>query len=135
MIFNNLKVKKVDLNDTLEGEITFITSNGKQIEAFCFGKKIEENKEYLVQFSSLDYDLDWNVIFTENHEKIKGLIFEKEFCSYLAYGQIISINPTIADFGDIVMEIYLPTNDEKVIGEYIYWKIDRLDVLNIKSSA
>ncbi|SEQ08438.1 hypothetical protein [Flavobacterium urocaniciphilum] len=133
MTFNNLKVEKIELFDSNEGEITFTNQNGKQIEAFFWGEKFEIEKRYLVEFSSLDYPLDWSVIFSENKQNLKSLIPENRLCSYLAYGQIKSINPTIVDFGDIVMEINLPTNDEKVIGEYIYWKIDRLDILNIKS--
>lgn len=132
---NTLRVDKIELFDPLEGKITFTTQNGKQIEAFFWGEKFEEQKDYLVEFTSLDYPLDWNVIFSENKEKIKSLILENGLCSYLAYGQIVSINPTVVDFGDIIMEIHLPTNDEKVIGEYIYWKIDRLDILETKSSA
>ncbi|UOK42103.1 MULTISPECIES: hypothetical protein [Flavobacterium] len=135
MMTNTLRVDKIELFDPLEGKITFTTQNGKQIEAFFWGEKFEEQKDYLVEFTSLDYPLDWNVIFSENKEKIKSLILEKGLCSYLAYGQIVSINPTVVDFGDIIMEIHLPTNDEKVIGEYIYWRIDRLDILETKSSA
>lgn len=135
MIINNLKVYKIELYDPLEGKVTFVAQNGKQIEAFFWGEKFEEQKDYLVEFSSLDYPLDWSVVFSENKEKTKNLIIDNELCSYLAYGQIISINPTVVDFGDIVMEIHLSTNDEKVIGEYIYWKIDRLDILETKSSA
>ncbi len=135
MIFNNLKVTRKELFDLNEGKIIFTSQNGKEIEAFFWGEKIEDDKNYLVEFLSLDYPLDWNIIFSENKLKLKSLIAENGLCSYLAYGQIISINPTVADFGDIIMEIDLPTNDKKVVGEYIYWKIDRLDILNIKSSA
>ena len=101
---------------------------------FFWGEKLEEQKKYLIEFSSIDYSLEWSVIFSENKEKIKCLILDNKNCSYLAYGQIISIKPTIVDFGDIKMGIGLSTNDERVIGEYIYWKIDRLDILT-KSST
>ena len=131
---NNLKVDKIDLYDSLEGKITFKTLDEKYIEAFFWREKFELKKNYLIEFSSIDYSLDWSIIFSENKEKIKCLLLDNENCSYLAYGQIISINPTIVDFGDIKMEIDLSTNDERVIGEYIYWKIDRLDILT-KSST
>ena len=126
---NTLKVKSQNITDLL-GEVIFTSRNGNDFEAFIHGKEIT-NQTVNVTFASLDYDLDWSVVFSENKLKRKKLVKENDYCSYQAYGQILSINPTIVDFGDIVMEIGLHTNDENVIGDYIYWMIARLDVLDI----
>ena len=127
---NTLKIKSQNITDLL-GEVIFTSRNGNEIEAFIHAKRITTNETVNVTFASLDYDLDWSIVFSENKLKQKKLVKEKDYCSYQAYGQILSINPTIVDFGDIVMEIGLHTNDDKAIGEFIYWMISRLDVLDI----
>jgi len=127
---NKLNVKSTNI-DEMVGEVIFTSQSGNDFEAFFCGNEIIPSNYANVEFCSLDYDLDWNIIFTENKSKIKKLIKEKGYCSYQSYGQILSINPTVVDFGDIIMEIGLSTNDEKVVGEFIYWKIDRLDILKI----
>lgn len=134
--YNKLKVIKVSLTDPTEGTVTFETSTGKQLDAFFWGQTFKINETYLIKFSSLDHpSLSWEVIFSENKNHSKTLEKEKNECSYLAYGQILSINPVTVDFGDIIMENGPSTNDDRVIGEFIYSKIDRLDVHDVKNCA
>jgi hypothetical protein len=52
--------------------------------------------------------------------------------SYYGYGEIKLIDPITADFGDIQLELGNWTNDRKVVGEYIYWTIERLDIRKIE---
>ena len=132
ILFNKLTVCKVNLTDLYEGTATLITPTKKEFTAFFWGQSLELNKEYQVKFSCLEYPLTWENIFSGNKSKQLTLEADKNFCSYAAYGKIISINPVIADFGDIKMEIGDWTHDQKVIGEYIYFKIDRLDILDVK---
>lgn len=110
--------------------IAFKNKSEKVYKAFShqdgFGFTVGEKVE--VEFSSLDDDLKWDQIFQGNKEKKKALVAINNNWEYEAYGQIIKINPIIADFGDIELELGNWTHDEKVIGEYIYWKIERLDI-------
>ena len=131
-VMNELKVVQIALTNLYEGTITFETKVGKRFSAFSWGQHLEINQTYKVTFSSLDYPLDWKVIFSENREYKKTLEATNQDWSYLAYGQILSINPVITDFGDLILEVGNWTNDERVIGEFIYWKIERLDVLDVK---
>lgn len=134
-MLNKLKVVKIDLTDPYEGIVTFETLAGKQFSAFFWGEKFEINVSYLVSFSSLDYPIEWETNFSGNQAKKKTIENESGECSYLAYGQILSINPIKVDFGDIILELGEWTHDKRVIGEFIFWKIDRLDVLEIKNCA
>jgi hypothetical protein len=130
---NILAVKHTKIEDSI-GEITFVSQNQNEIKAFFYGSQEIFPASVNVEFCWIDYPLNWDIIFNENRAKVKTLIREKGHCSYQAYGQIISIEPTIADFGDIKMEIGLHSSDHKIIGEFIYWKIDRLDILTISSA-
>lgn len=127
-LIQKVTVTKVDYTDELEGTVTIITASGKQVSAFFWGDKFNANEEAEVEFDALDYPLSWEVIFSENKEHKLGLEQASEEGSYYAYGQIVSINPIIADFGDIRLALGEWTHDERVIGEYIYWKIERLDI-------
>jgi hypothetical protein len=133
ILYNKLTVINIDLIDHCEGAVTLITPTKKELTAFFWGQTFEVNKEYEVQFDCLEYPLQWEVIFNENKDRRETLVAESDFCSYAAYGKILSINPVIADFGDIRMEIGDWTNDKNVIGEYIFYKIGRLDILEIKN--
>lgn len=134
-ISNKLKVVKIDLTDPYEGTVTFETSTGRQFSAFFWGQKFNINDSYLITFNSIDYPIDWETIFSENKNRQKTIEPDEGDYTYLAYGQILSINPVTVDFGDIVMELGEWTNDDRVIGEFIYWKIKRLDVFEIENST
>lgn len=130
---NELKVVQLALTDPYEGFVTFESQAGKQFLAFFWGQHLTINQTYKVTFCSLDYPLEWKVIFSENRKRKKNLEATNVKGAYLAYGQIISLNPIAVDFGDIILEVGSWTNDERVIGEFIYWKIERLDVLEMKT--
>jgi hypothetical protein len=135
LLQNKLKVVRLNLTDLYEGTVTFETITGKNFDAFFWGQTFKEDDTYLIKFSSLDYNLKWEIIFSENKSQSKSLEKENGYCSYQAYGQILSINPVVVDFGYIKMEIGNWTNDNRVIGDYIYWKIDRLDVSEVRNLA
>ena len=132
-IMNKLKVVQVDITDPHEGTVTFETNVGKRFSVMFWGQKFDLNQYYLITFSSLEYPLEWEVIFSENKDQLKTIKADNGYCTYVAYGQILSINPVTVDFGDLVMEIGEWTNDERVVGEFIYWKINRLDILEVKN--
>jgi hypothetical protein len=128
-----MKVKIIKTNWFLgkepdEGTVTFETENGFVLEAFAYGEKFTAGEISEVEVSFLDAPMDWNTIFSENAEKQCRLVRLKEEWSYGGYGRVISLNPVRVDFGPIILETGYWTNDLKVVGEYIYWKIDRLDI-------
>ncbi len=133
ILYNKLTVSKIELTDNYEGAVTLETQTNIKFTAFFWGQTFELNKTYKIKFGCLDYPLKWETIFSENKTKKQTLETQNEFCSYEAYGNIISINPIVADFGDIKMDIGDWTHDQKVIGEFIYFKIDRLDILDIQN--
>jgi hypothetical protein len=133
ILYNLLTVVKIDLTDLYEGTLILKTQTNKEVTAFFWGQTFESNKTYKIKFDCIEYSLKWETIFYENKTQKQTLESQNEFCSYLAYGKIISINPVIVDFGDIKMEIGDWTHDDKVVGEFIYFKIDRLDILDVQN--
>lgn len=115
--------------DPPEGAVTFKTKSEQLMDAFSYGQNFSVGEKAEVELGSLDYDLEWEVIFSNNSQKEKKLKKGQETWSYEGYGEIKSIKPVIIDFGDIELDTGNWTNDEKVIGEFVYWKIDRLDIL------
>jgi hypothetical protein len=124
----NVDIKKIDGNS-----VTFNTPFGNTYIAFAFPELEEEwiDKNIEVEISCLELgDLCWEDIFNGNKDKQKKLVKSNRDWSYEGYGQIISINPIVVDFGDLELELGEWTHDERVVGEYIYWKIDRLDLFH-----
>ena len=118
--------------DKYEGTVSFLI-NRNEYKAFFYGEEYKQGELTTVEFDHLEYPLEWDAIFKEN--KDNELRIEKEEnsdWSFCCYGKIISINPVIADFGDISLELGNWTHDPKVIGEFIYWKIERLDIRKLK---
>jgi hypothetical protein len=80
------------------------------------------------EFSYLrDENLSWDAMFQGNPDKETKLIRTGDW-SYEAYGKIISINPVVADFGLFKLEVGYITNDTRCVGEWIFEKIERLDL-------
>lgn len=129
---HKVQIKSIEKIDLYEGTITFSIQEN-EYQAFFYGEEFEKDEIINVNFEQLEYPLDWEIIFNKNIKSEKRI--EKASNSdwnYYAYGKIKQINPIIADFGDISLEIGNWTNDPNVIGEYIYWKIDRLDIRRAK---
>ena len=118
--------------DEYEGTVQF-EINGNDYKAFFYGEEYKLGQNVEVEFDHLESPLEWDVIFTENKENELRIEKSKNSeWSYYGYGKIKSVDPVTADFGDIQLELGNWTNDPKVIGEYIYWAIDRLDISKIK---
>ncbi|MEM6720165.1 MAG: hypothetical protein AAF611_12645 [Bacteroidota bacterium] len=111
-----------------EGTVSFRGKNGGIIQAFSYGVELKERQQIALDLNALYADLEWEIIFSENRDKeIK--IERKGDWEYEAYGIIRTINPVMIDFGEFELDTGNWTNDEKVIGSYVYWKIDRLDII------
>lgn len=130
---HQVKILAVDKNDRYEGTVQ-LEIKEKDYKAFFHGEEYKPGQNLEVEFDHLEYPLEWDVIFNEN--KSKELKLEKSEGSewgYNGYGKITAIDPVTADFGDIQLELGNWTSDQKVIGEFIYWKIDRLDISATKT--
>ncbi|MDO1448908.1 hypothetical protein Q0590_21700 [Rhodocytophaga aerolata] len=114
--------------DPPEGSVLFRGKNGGLITAFSYGQSFAKGETAVVYITSLNASLSWEVHFSENRTKKKELFHSKDW-EYEGYGQIKSINPVVIDFGDIDLETGYWTNDIRIIGEYIYWKIERLSII------
>ncbi|MCD4784350.1 MAG: hypothetical protein K8T10_11065 [Candidatus Eremiobacteraeota bacterium] len=124
-----VRIEKVDWDlseEIREGTVTFSIAD-KNFYAFscCSDYKVGEIIE--VELSQIEAGFDWEETFSRNNQKKKCLINIGNW-SYDGYGQIISINPVVVNFGCFPLELGDWTNDKRVIGEYIFWKIDRLDI-------
>jgi hypothetical protein len=82
-----------------------------------------------VEITSIDNPLDWNITILSHQDNSKNLIKGHNDWEYEGYGQIKSLNPVVVDFGDIQLETGEWTDDETLVGEFVYWKIDRLDIM------
>jgi hypothetical protein len=68
-------------------------------------------------------------MFSENKDKIKDLIIKPSSTwSYSAYVQVLSVNPVIVDCGIGEFDLGYISRDERLIGEYIFFDISRLDI-------
>lgn len=117
--------------DPPEGTVTFKGKNGGLIGAFSYGHDFPVGKEIEVDLTSLNGDIEFETIFSGNPNKEKKLVKVSDW-EYEGYGQITGINPVTIDFGDFELEAGEWVNDNRVIGEFIYWKIERLDIWKLE---
>ena len=123
-----IQVLSVEKMDEYEGSVLF-QINGNEYKAFFFGEEFISGESVVATFDHLETSLEWDTIFNKNTQKLKKLVTTTEAeWSYKGYGQIKAINPVVADFGDIQLDLGALSNDPNVIGAYIYWEIERLDV-------
>ncbi|WP_170871915.1 hypothetical protein [Pontibacter indicus] len=135
-----VKIMKVEVlqidwflgKEPAEGTITVKAKDGSPISAFAYEEEFTEGEVVNVEFDSINDDLDWNTIFGENKNQEKKLVKSINDWEYEGYGQIKSIEPVVIDFGDIELETGKWTSDKKVVGEFVYWKINRLDIIKIE---
>ena len=114
-------------NSTWYQSVSFKGKNGGIIQAFSYGTEFKIGQKTELELDSISAELEWDVIFSENRKKeIK--VERKGDWEYEAYGKVLSINPVYIDFGEFELNTGNWTNDKKIIGEFIYWKIDRLDI-------
>jgi hypothetical protein len=75
-------------------------------------------------------------MFNNNNDKIKDLILKPDSTwSYSVYGQIISVNPVKVDCGFTELDLGYFSRDERIVGEYIFFDIDRLDIRKFNSNG
>ena len=123
-----VKIQKVGwiAPEIREGTVTFSASD-TSYQAFSCGPMWEVGAIIDVEFHHLEGQTAWHERFSNNAERKKCLIQTDQW-SYDGFGQIVSIRPVIADFGALSLALGDWTHDERVVGEYIFWRIARLDI-------
>ena len=119
----------------------FISTDGPYLEAsisaggqtFCVmdqfeGKDLYIGDEIDVEISAGLYDENesWETIFNGNPQKEKK-IEPLGGWRYRVFGVVCSVSPVLVDAGQMQLEIPVTTHDEKVIGEFIAFRVERLD--------
>lgn len=111
-----------------EAEILFEV-NGKQFWAFCHPCNFEDGEVVDVCFNFIEEDISEFTFWNENKIQKKEMIkSENNKCKYYCYGQVKSISPVYIDCGILTLSLGNWTNDEKIIGSYVYFVISRLDI-------
>jgi hypothetical protein len=111
-----------------EGVIIFEINNNRY-EALTLHNRFKEGQLVEVTFDGLSTGKQpiWDYRFRHNPNRLKKMI-NLGSNLYDGYGIIIQINPIIADFGDIQLDIGNWSNDERLIGESIYWPEIHLNI-------
>jgi hypothetical protein len=123
-----VKIVAVDPSDEFEGAVQFEV-NGQCYDAFYWGDFFLAGKTVEVLLTQLEYPLRWETTFGENkHREVRMDKSNDKRWMYHCYGVVKSIKPVIADFGDFQLDLGDWSNDERIVGEYIYWRVDRLDL-------
>lgn len=120
----------VEISEITDDSVEF-SLNEHSYKAFCWECGFIKGETRLVRIDHLSLDFDWITVFKENSKLEKKLIKGLQPFDYFGYGQIEQINPVIANFGDFKLDLGDWTNDKGIIGEFIYWLIDRLDIIPV----
>ncbi len=114
--------------DYLTATIEF--NNDQYFVMDCFhGKQMKEQQQIEIELSVGVYSEEesWEALFSGNPHKTKSLIHIKDW-EYQANGIIISVSPDVmVDVGITILEAPITSNDHRLIGESISFKINRLD--------
>ena len=118
------------LSEEANEAIVSFMANNKEYRAFGFPVDFQVGNSYKVEFGFLEgIDISWDVMFTENVNNVKELIIKPNSTwSYSAYGVILSVNPVIVDCGIAEFDLGYFSRDERLVGEYIFFDIARLDI-------
>ena len=103
--------------------------NGFTLEAFCHPCSFNEGEVILAEFDYIEEEIPLDAIFNNNQSQLKDFVHKgQENWGYEIYGQVKSINPIRIDCGYFDFEIIMKMDDESIIGSYINYPINRLDI-------
>ena len=123
-----VEITQITYWDESEGIVEFKTTSGNVYNAFFWGASFIVGEKRKIKLSHLNLHFEWAEVFNLNSSKEKKLESLNKDCEYIGYGQIEQVKPIIACFGDIKLDLGNWSSDERLIGEYIYWRIDRLEI-------
>lgn len=128
-----VEIKGIDWIDEVakEAEVCFRIGNSAYW-AFCSPCDFSIGSLSNIEINFLeDEEISYETFFTYNiNKEMKIVPFDNSRISYYCYGKIISVNPIVVDCGDIQFDYGEFSNDKKVVGEYVYFVIARLDILS-----
>lgn len=113
--------------DFLEARIRVDDQDISVMDSFG-GDKITPGEEFDIEiYAGLYNDEDsWEGIFEGNPNNEKKLEPLGNW-RYKIYGIVSSINPVLVDVGIMHLEAPITTHDERVIGESVAFRVERLD--------
>jgi hypothetical protein len=83
--------------------------------------------EFEVKLSAeVDHSWSWDQMFSANPEQKIGLE-PLDGCAYCAFGRILSVDPVRIDCGILVEERAIHTHDDRVIGDFVGFRVEVLD--------
>ncbi len=128
-----VEIKRIDWidQDAKEAEVYFRVGSSFYW-AFCSPCNFAKGSISNIEIDFLeDEEMSYETFFTYNiNKEMKIVPFDNSRTSYYCYGRIISVNPIVIDCGDIQLDYGEFTSDKKVVGEYVYFVIARLDILS-----
>ncbi|WP_051560522.1 hypothetical protein [Clostridium beijerinckii] len=130
-IYSEVKIIDMEwLSEEANEAIVSFQINNKVYKAFGCPVNFEVGNFYKVEFDFIEgVDVQWDVMFSENKDKIKDLIIKLNgIWSYSAYGQILTVNPIMVDCGIGKFDLGYISRDERLVGEYIFFNISRLNI-------
>lgn len=113
--------------EDFEGEV-MLAINGRDYSAFSFNKDFKIGQQYDVKFECDVGDFKIEAAFSGNPERAKRLEKISKW-KYRGYGQIVSVDPILCDFGDIQLNIGKWSNDATIIEKFVCVEIARLTVV------
>lgn len=130
MVKNLVCIKKIDWldEDNPEAEVLF-EIKGEHFWAFCHPCDFKVGEIAEVYFSTIDEEISETAFWEENKEQKKDIVPSENSRTYFyCYGQLISIHPVVIDCGSISLSLGDWINDDRTIGNYVYFVIARLDI-------
>lgn len=105
-----------------------VLSGERQRPEVLAGQVIQDSQ---VEFDFLEDDAPWTweEMFSGNPKHKKRLVLRHiDEWAYDAYGELLSINPVVVDFGAIQLDIGDFTHDPQCVGEWVLVKVARIDM-------
>jgi hypothetical protein len=115
-----------DSGDTVE----FETKSGQRFTCFAFGVEFQPGEEVSdAQFSLLDSETGFEEVFAGNPDR-KMCIENTGEWSCRAWGRIVALigADALVDCGGVLLPLTNLTHDQTVVGEWVGFSVDRLDV-------
>lgn len=126
-----VEIKRVSWidRDGLEAEVLFEIKD-QNFWAFCHPCNFNDGETADVYFSFIEVEISEHAFWNENREFRQEIIsIEDNKYYYKCFGQLQNIHPVIIDCGTLILTFGDWLDDEKVIGNYVYFVMSRLDIV------
>ena len=127
----SVRVKNIDWLDTEVKEGDVCVELGSSLYwGFCYSCDFVVGERTDIEIYILESgDISFETMFSYNRDKeMKIVPFPTDRTAYYSYGRVVSVKPIVVDCGDMQFDLGDFTTDERVIGEYVYFVVNRLDI-------